>query len=124
MKWNPQFDGGAPQGFIVQYRKKENEIWKTIYIQSNETKEFVHIWNPQPKTKYFLRMLAFNRIGNSSFTEQFTILTDGKLCFFNLFKSFCGDKQFKGLFSRYIMKNKQLHMLKCVISIVSSNIET
>ncbi|CAC5422056.1 unnamed protein product [Mytilus coruscus] len=76
LEWKPKFDGGEPQSFIVQYRKDVDEIWKSVLIQLNETRNFVLISNPHPNTKYVLRMLAFNRIGNSSFTGLYTVLTD------------------------------------------------
>lgn len=82
LEWKPKFDGGAPQGFIVQYRKKQDEIWESIWIQSNETNDFVHISKLKPDTEYELRMLAFNRLGNSSFTVQFTTLFKGRHCVF------------------------------------------
>lgn len=78
LEWKPKFDGGASQGFIVQYRKKVDEIWESIWIQSNETNDVVHISNLKPNTEYVLQMLAFNRLGNSSFTVQYTILFDGE----------------------------------------------
>lgn len=80
LDWRSNFDGGAPQSFIVQYRKHEDDKWTAVHIQTNKTKNEFYILNPQPNTKYVLRMLALNILGNSSFTAPYIFHTDGKHC--------------------------------------------
>lgn len=84
LEWKPKFDGGAPEGFIVQYREKKDETWESIWIQSIESIDFLIISNPKPNTEYVLRMMAFNRLGNSSLTEECTVLFKGEHCILNV----------------------------------------
>ncbi|XP_041372561.1 deleted in malignant brain tumors 1 protein-like [Gigantopelta aegis] len=79
--WVEEFNGGSAQMFLVQYRGDAISQWTNFTELFSErgidTKHTILIPDLHPKTKYLLRVLAFNKYGYKNFTEEEEILTAG-----------------------------------------------
>ena len=85
LAWTEEFNGGLPQTFVVQYRVDTESQWTNLTKQFKETGlKTVHgssVSDLQPKTRYFVRVFAYNRQGHKGFTPQQEVLTDGNHIF-------------------------------------------
>lgn len=80
MEFKPGFDGGSPQTFIVAVRKKTSGEWRRVTVKkSYDSMQSCYIQNLEQGTEYEIRVYAFNKIGNSTVTHDYTVLTKGNL---------------------------------------------
>ena len=86
MSWIEESNGGSEQTFIVLYRRDTSTHW------INHTEEFpeqilknIHIRvvsNLEPKTRYLVRVLAYNKYGYKGSTKEREALTvEGKIIY-------------------------------------------
>ncbi|XP_041372973.1 uncharacterized protein LOC121386209 [Gigantopelta aegis] len=77
--WVEEFNGGAAQMFLVQYRRDATSQWTNFTEIVSERgmgmKHTILIPDLHPKTRYLVRVLAFNKYGYEDFTEEQEILT-------------------------------------------------
>ncbi|XP_041372562.1 deleted in malignant brain tumors 1 protein-like [Gigantopelta aegis] len=77
--WVEEFNGGSAQMFLVQYQGDAISQWTNFTELFSERgigkKHTIRIPDLHPKTKYLLRVLAFNKYGYKDFTEEQEILT-------------------------------------------------
>ncbi|XP_041346803.1 Down syndrome cell adhesion molecule-like protein 1 homolog [Gigantopelta aegis] len=77
--WIGGFNGGSEQTFVVQYRADRTSQWTNLtnVIPENgvNTIQKAGIPNLQPKTRYLVRVLAYNRYGYEDFTKAQKALT-------------------------------------------------
>ena len=85
VSWLEEFSGGLPQIFVVQYRTDTESQWTNMTKHFTETGlKTVHgtsVSDLQPKTRYFVRVFAYNRQGHKGFSPQQEVLTDGNHIF-------------------------------------------
>ncbi|XP_041373842.1 hemicentin-1-like isoform X2 [Gigantopelta aegis] len=78
--WTEEFNGGLPQTFLIQYQADEMLEWKNttkIFKETGLKKNHgASISNLQPRTRYLVRVLAYNREGYKGFTPEQEVLTD------------------------------------------------
>ncbi|XP_041372560.1 deleted in malignant brain tumors 1 protein-like [Gigantopelta aegis] len=79
--WVEEFNGGSTQMFFVQYRGYATSQWTNFTEIVSERgigiKHTIVISDLHPKTRYLVRVLAFNKYGYKDFTEDQEILTAG-----------------------------------------------
>ena len=86
MFWIEKFNGGPEQTFVVQYRCDTSTQWINRTdghpeIQFKNTHKLV-VSNMQPKTRYLVRVLAYNKYGCKGFTKEREALTvEGKIIY-------------------------------------------
>ncbi|XP_041372974.1 uncharacterized protein LOC121386210 [Gigantopelta aegis] len=77
--WVEEFNGGSAQMFLVQYRGDATSQWtnftEIVSERGINTKHTIRIPDLHPKTRYLVRVLAFNKYGYKNFTEEQDILT-------------------------------------------------
>ncbi|XP_041346913.1 Down syndrome cell adhesion molecule-like protein Dscam2, partial [Gigantopelta aegis] len=77
--WLEEFNGGSEQTFLVQYRADTTQQWtnltEVILEKGVNTIQKAVISILQPKTRYLVRVLAYNRYGYKGFTEEQETLT-------------------------------------------------
>ncbi|XP_041372797.1 synaptogenesis protein syg-2-like [Gigantopelta aegis] len=77
--WIGGFNGGSEQSFVVQYRADRTSQWTNLTDVIPEkdfnTIQKAVIPNLQPKTRYLVRVLAYNRYGHEDFTKAQEALT-------------------------------------------------
>lgn len=66
-------DGGYPQTFIIEYRKASAGPWTQITVDNSHT--YYYIKDLESETEYTLQMYSFNKIGNSTIAEDYSIYT-------------------------------------------------
>ena len=85
VSWLEEFNGGLPQIFLVQYRADTETRWTNMTKQLTETGlKTVHgtsVSDLQPKTRYFVRVFAYNRQGHKGYSPQQEVVTDGNHIF-------------------------------------------
>ena len=87
MSWIQESNGGSEQSFFVQYRPDTSSQWINHTESFPEIKQKnTHIRvvsNLEPKTRYLVRVLAYNKYGSKGFTKEREALTvEGKM-FYN-----------------------------------------
>ena len=74
VSWVEGFNGGSEQTFIVQYRESTSTKWTNIADVFSKlgllTNHTAVISNLEPKTKYLVRVLAYNKVGSNEFTDE------------------------------------------------------
>ncbi|XP_052079064.1 uncharacterized protein LOC127717466 [Mytilus californianus] len=77
VSWCPEYNGGAPQTFFIEYHQEANEIWRRSGpITDNMQARMSHIlYNNSARTRYFVRMLSKNEIGESNKTSITPVIT-------------------------------------------------
>lgn len=79
IKWNPSFNGGLSQYFIIQYREQVKNWRNTTQIQDNGLKEMNYtIFQLTEGTTYEFQMFAGNSLGVSTKSSSFTATTLAK----------------------------------------------
>ncbi|XP_041372972.1 Down syndrome cell adhesion molecule-like protein 1 isoform X2 [Gigantopelta aegis] len=77
--WVEEFNGGSAQMFLVQYGGNATSQWtnftEIVSERGIDTKHTIWILDLHPKTRYLVRVLAFNKYGYKDFTEEQEILT-------------------------------------------------
>lgn len=78
--WSKQFDGGARQHFVLQYKKDIDNDWQNVRPITDSTRRMeVHILNNlESNTVYFLRLFSENQLGSSNYTDISTVKTLSK----------------------------------------------
>ncbi|KAI8484333.1 Protein turtle B [Branchiostoma belcheri] len=64
--WQPSYDGGSEQTFILWYRAVTARDWNTLQVNSNVNRYTVY--NLMSSTMYEFSVMARNRLGDSMFT--------------------------------------------------------
>ena len=86
MSWIEKFNGGSEQTFVVQYRPDTSTQWinRTNGFPEKRLKN-IHIRvvsHLEPKTRYLVRVLAYNKYGSKGFTKEREALTvEGKILY-------------------------------------------
>lgn len=77
VKWIKQFDGGARQHFVLQYKQNIDNDWQSVSPIMDSTRRMeVHILNNlESNSVYFLRLFAENQLGSSNYTDISTVKT-------------------------------------------------
>ncbi|XP_041372569.1 hemicentin-1-like [Gigantopelta aegis] len=77
--WIEEFNGGLPQTFLVEYRADGTLDWTNItkiFKEAGLKKNHgASISNLQPKTRYLVRVLSYNKQGHKGFTQEQEVLT-------------------------------------------------
>ncbi|XP_046543335.1 hemicentin-1-like isoform X2 [Haliotis rubra] len=81
VSWKEEFNGGATQTFAVEYSTDEKD-WKTAgsHTETGSGNYMTSVINDlNSDTLYYVRVVARNKFGNSSYTEHATGLTEKKV---------------------------------------------
>ncbi|XP_041379815.1 nephrin-like, partial [Gigantopelta aegis] len=76
--WVEEFNGGSSQTFTVQYRADTSQwtnLTGVIPEKGRNTIQKAFIPNLQPKRRYLMRVLAYNKYGYKGFTDEQEALT-------------------------------------------------
>lgn len=85
LEWTAGVDGDGNQTFVVLYRKKMEGDVKYVKLESSRKQiQSCYLENLESNTEYKLRMYAYNKFGNSSFTKEHSIFTRGKISGMNI----------------------------------------
>ncbi|VDI11165.1 Hypothetical predicted protein [Mytilus galloprovincialis] len=73
--WDPGFDGGYQQTFFVEYREESENTWKRSgpVVDNRQVRLSKILNNLNPKTRYQIRVLSENEIGDSNKTDVTTV---------------------------------------------------
>ncbi|XP_076107481.1 cell adhesion molecule DSCAM-like [Mytilus galloprovincialis] len=75
--WNRGYNGGFPQTFFIEYRQETMEKWRQSdpVIDSMQARMSNILFNLSPQTRYLVRVLSTNVIGESKKTDNTLIIT-------------------------------------------------
>ncbi|XP_052079069.1 uncharacterized protein LOC127717469 [Mytilus californianus] len=75
--WDPGFDGGYLQTFFVEYQQESENIWQRSgpVVDNRQVKMLTFINELNPKTRYHIRVLSKNEIGDSNQTAVTSVMT-------------------------------------------------
>ncbi|VDI70161.1 Hypothetical predicted protein [Mytilus galloprovincialis] len=75
--WDPGFDGGYQQTFFVEYQQEPENTWKRSVpvIDNRQVRLSTILNNLNPKTRYQVRVLSTNEIGDSKQTAVTSLMT-------------------------------------------------
>ncbi|VDI11168.1 Hypothetical predicted protein [Mytilus galloprovincialis] len=78
--WDPGFDGGYQQTFFVEYRQESENTWKRSgpVVDNRQVRLSKILNNLNPKTRYQVRVLSKNEIGDSNQTAVTSVMTLGE----------------------------------------------
>jgi hypothetical protein len=78
VQWQPGFDNGPEQTFILKYRKESQQQWTVVQIPDTGVILMNYtVSDLASGSKYQVVLYASNRLGNSSETDILTISTKG-----------------------------------------------
>ncbi|XP_052079073.1 uncharacterized protein LOC127717471 isoform X2 [Mytilus californianus] len=77
VSWCPEYNGGDPQTFFIEYRREAGEMWTRSgpIIDNKKVRMSNLLYNINPKRRYFVRMLSRNEIGESNKTVVTSVMT-------------------------------------------------
>lgn len=73
VEFEPGFNGGYPQTFIIEYRKAASGPWTQLEVDNSHTN--YNIKYLEQGTQYELRMYSFSKLGNSTISDNYSIYT-------------------------------------------------
>ncbi|XP_052760629.1 hemicentin-2-like [Mya arenaria] len=73
IEWTPEFDGGLPQTFQVEYRDVGSSVWRNEAVIAGHINHT--IVGLSPNTKYEIRVYSTNGIGRSKSSDAITVTT-------------------------------------------------
>ncbi|CAC5372896.1 unnamed protein product [Mytilus coruscus] len=81
VSWFPGYNGGLQQSFFVEYQSEDDKIWRRSrpvpgYMQSEIT---TVLYDINPNTRYFVRVLSKNEIGESNTTTVTLVMSLGEV---------------------------------------------
>ncbi|BFZ14426.1 hypothetical protein BsWGS_17465 [Bradybaena similaris] len=68
ISWQPAYDGGTPQVYVLWFRQASQFDWSTMAVPSQAATYF-NLYGLQPDTEYEFKLLSRNEIGNGSFSD-------------------------------------------------------
>ncbi|CAG2226573.1 IGSF9B [Mytilus edulis] len=77
VSWCPEFNGGYPQTFFIEYQQVTGEKWTRAgpIIDNLQTRMSNPLYNMTPNTQYLVRMFSRNEIGESNQTTVVAAMT-------------------------------------------------
>ncbi|CAC5372894.1 unnamed protein product [Mytilus coruscus] len=77
VSWYSGYNGGFPQTFFIEYKQETNEIWRRSepVIDNMQARMSNILFNMSPQTRYLIRVLSTNEIGESKKTTVTPIMT-------------------------------------------------
>jgi hypothetical protein len=81
ISWIPGFNGGFSQTFVIQLSTDQINWFNGTTVDENRLRRLsISITDLQESKKYFLRIIAYNVLGRSNFSDiySFTTLANGK----------------------------------------------
>ncbi|XP_076088491.1 nephrin-like [Mytilus galloprovincialis] len=75
VSWCPGYNGGFPQTFFVEYKAEDEEVWiRSGPVTGNfEIRMSEIMYDIIPNTRYYVRVLSKNKIGESNTTTVITL---------------------------------------------------
>ncbi|XP_052079070.1 uncharacterized protein LOC127717470 [Mytilus californianus] len=75
--WYPGYNGGFPQTFFIEYKQEAKEIWRRSkpVIDNMQARMSNVLFNMSPQTRYLVRVLSTNEIGEIKKTALTPIMT-------------------------------------------------
>ncbi|CAC5394317.1 unnamed protein product [Mytilus coruscus] len=78
--WCPEYNGGEPQTFFIEYQQEADEMWRCSgpIIDNMQVRMSNLLYNMTPNTRYCVRLLSRNAIGESNKTAVTPVMTSGE----------------------------------------------
>ncbi|XP_052079066.1 uncharacterized protein LOC127717467 isoform X2 [Mytilus californianus] len=75
--WCPEYNGGEPQTFFIEYQQEADEMWRRSgpIIDNMQVRMSNLLYNMTPNTRYCVRLLSRNKIGESKRTAVTCVMT-------------------------------------------------